>query len=130
MCALFRGLYLKAGTAKMQSTVTSMVDNFLPIVESHFITYHQNTSSSAVHMHLCTCPHTYIQTHSTTDNHTIKAALDIPMETCIATSMYPPLSTKCTMTTCHVGNTKLHRYSGLSKTETSSRQGNHASVGI
>lgn len=44
-------------------------------------------------MHVCTNTsthiHTYTQTHSTTDNYTIKAALDIPMETCIATSNLP-----------------------------------------
>lgn len=40
--------------------------------------------------------------------------------------MYPPQGTKCTMWE----TLNLHRYSGLSKTETSSRQGNHINVHI
>lgn len=88
MHALFRGLYSKAGAANKQSTVTSMVGNFLPIVDCHFIT-------RTLFQLLFTC--TYAQTHprfhthphSSTDNYTIKAALDIPKETCIATSNVP-----------------------------------------
>lgn len=62
MCA-FRGLYSKAGTANKQSTVTSMVDNFLPSVESNFIT---RTLFQLLFTRMCAQTHqrTHIYTHT------------------------------------------------------------------
>lgn len=77
-------------------------------------------------MHVCT----NMSTHIHTDNYTIKAALDIPMETCIATINVPTAQYIMYHDNVPYGKHYLHRYSGLSKTVTSSRQGNHISVYI
>lgn len=79
-----------------------MVDSRLPIVESHFYKVSQNTFPTAVHMHECTNTSTHIHT-DTLINYTTYAALDIPMETCVATSNVPTSRYKM----YHVGNIKF-----------------------
>lgn len=67
-------------------------------------------------------PHTFIQTHTSIDRYAIKAALDIPMETCIATSNVPTSQYKMYHDNVPCGK-QIYRYGGLRKTVTSSRQG-------